>query len=354
MDDDLPRKLFGDDLRVKQIFTNLLTNAVKYTREGSIELRVHCTRDSDRETVWMDIAVSDTGIGIHKEEINKLFSDYYQVDTKANRHIEGTGLGLPITKRLTEMMDGEIQVESEYGKGSTFRLRLRQGFVNDTPIGAAVANNLRNFHYIDDKRIATRKLVRLNLNYARVLVVDDMDTNLDVAVGLLSNYKMHVDCLTNGPAAIERIRNGTPVYNAVFMDHMMPGMDGIEAADAIRALGTEYARKIPIIALTANAIHGTEQMFYEHGFQAFISKPIDVTEMDSVIRKWVRSDTHEDVPIIDEPSASDVSTEIEIPGVDTKKGLSLYAGNTKVYLPLLRSYAANTPGVLDKLRTVSA
>jgi HPt (histidine-containing phosphotransfer) domain-containing protein len=141
------------------------------------------------------------------------------------------------------------------------------------------------------------------------------------------------------------------------MDHMMPGMDGIEAADAIRSLGTEYAKKIPIIALTANAIQGTEQMFYEHDFQAFITKPIDVVELDTVIRKWVRDDKHEDVPVVDEPSASDIQAEdiaIEIPGVDTKKGLMLYGGAMKIYLPLLRSYVSNTPGILEKLRTVSA
>jgi len=134
-------------------------------------------------------------------------------------------------------------------------------------------------------------------------------------------------------------------------------MDGIETAERIRALGTEYAKKIPIIALTANAIQGTEEMFHEHGFQAFISKPIDIMDMDTVIRKWVRDDKHEDVPVTDEPSDIDKQIEnmvIKIPGVDTNKGLSLYDGAKKVYLPLLRSYAANTPAILEKLRIVSA
>jgi len=355
INDDLPNKLFGDDLRVKQIYTNLLTNAVKYTREGSIELSVHCTREGN--TLWMDAAVSDTGMGIPEKDISSLFLDYYQVTANTNRNIEGTGLGLPITKRLVEMMDGKISVESEYGKGSTFRFRVKQGFVDDAILGADVSDKLRNFCYSDDKKIVTRKLVRVNLSYARVLVVDDMDTNLDVASGILSNYKMQVDCLTNGPAAIERMRSGTPVYNAIFMDHMMPGMDGIETADRIRALGTEYAKKIPIIALTANAIRGTEDMFYAHDFQAFITKPIDVMEMDTVLRKWVRDKNREEVPVTDETSEADKQIEkmvIEIPGVDTKKGLSLYASAKKIYLPLLRSYTANTPGILDKLRSVSA
>jgi PAS domain S-box-containing protein len=352
IDDALPSKLYGDDLRVKQILTNLLTNSVKYTKQGDITLSVHCTCESD--TVWMDIAVSDTGMGIREEDLKKLFSDYNQVDTKANRNIEGTGLGLSITKRLTEMMDGKISAESEYGKGSTFHLRLRQGFINDAPpIGAELAEKLRGFHYSDSKRIVSKKLIRLNLSYAKVLVVDDMQTNLDVASGLFGKYKMQVDCLTSGQEAVDRIRGGNPVYNAVFMDHMMPGMDGIETADNIRALGTEYSQKVPIIALTANAIHGTDKMFYEHGFQAFITKPIDVTELDSVIRKWVRDDKHEEVTVVEESSVADEIV-IKIPGVDSEKGLSLYAGDTKVYLPMLRSYVANTPGVLEKLRNVSA
>jgi PAS domain S-box-containing protein len=283
--DDLPGRLYGDDLRVKQIFNNLLSNAIKYTHSGTVELSVSCKREG--ADLSMEVSVSDTGIGISEENLKKLFSDYNQVDTRANRNIEGTGLGLAITKRLVELMGGEISVNSEYGKGSVFSVHFRQGFVSDTPIGPVVAENLRKSRYADDKRTVGKKLVRRDLSYAMVLIVDDMQTNLDVAAGLLRKYKIQVDCVTNGPEAIERIRSGSPAYNAIFMDHMMPGMDGIETADAIRSIDSEYARKIPIIALTANAIQGTENMFYEHGFQAFISKPIDIMEMDSVIRKWL-------------------------------------------------------------------
>jgi CheY-like chemotaxis protein len=201
--------------------------------------------------------------------------------------------------------------------------------------------------------------VRHDLSNARVLVVDDMQTNLDVAAGLLRKYKIQVDCVTNGPEAVERIRGGSPAYNAIFMDHMMPGMDGIESADTIRSIDSEYARKIPIIALTANAIQGTENMFYEHGFQAFISKPIDIMELDSVIRKWVRNETMES-PSISNTTAPVASYNennnkpvINIPGVDTEKGLSLYGDDLDIYLPTLRSYVFYTTGVLDKLRTVS-
>ncbi|MDR2943399.1 MAG: transporter substrate-binding domain-containing protein [Treponema sp.] len=364
INDDLPAKLYGDDLRVRQILTNLIGNAIKYTHSGSIELTVRCKHKDG--IIWMEITVSDTGIGIRKEDLEKLFSDYNQVDTRANRNIEGTGLGLSITKRLSEMMEGKINVESEYGKGTTFIVCIKQGFVGDAALGRDIADKLRSFRYSDDKRLVSKKLVRLNLSYARVLVVDDMQTNLDVAAGLLRKYKMQVDCLISGREAIERIRQGRPVYNAIFMDHMMPGMDGIETADRIRAIGTEYAEKIPIIALTANAILGTEDMFYKHGFQAFISKPIDIMEMDSVIRKWVRNNNMaEDEPAVNEPKTTEQEQEtetknekeenviIDIPGVDTEKGLALYGGDIDIYLPLLRSYVLNTPIILKKLKAVT-
>jgi len=353
--DDLPNDLYGDDLRVKQILNNLLSNAIKYTHEGTIRLSISCRRED--KYLWMEIDVSDTGIGIHEENIKKLFSDYNQVDTRANRNIEGTGLGLSISKRLVEMMGGEISVKSVYGKGSTFHASIRQGFVNDTPIGPVVAENLRSFRYTDEKRLIGKKLVRPDLSYARVLVVDDIQTNLDVAAGLLRKYKMQVDCITSGQQAIERIRSGNPAYNAVFMDHMMPGMDGIEAADTIRSLGPEYARKIPIIALTANAIKGTEKMFFEHGFQAFITKPIDIMELDSAIRKWVRDESKENQIVSDVSSVSvpipNTNNIINIQGVDTEKGLSLYDGEQDIYIEILRSYVSNTPLALDSIRAVT-
>jgi len=352
--DDLPNKLFGDDLRIKQVLTNLLTNAIKYSQQGHIILKVRSVREGG--VVWVDFAVSDTGMGMTKDNIKHLFSDYYQVDDKANRHIEGTGLGLAITKRLVEMMEGQINVESEKGKGSIFSFRIKQGFIDDSVLGTDVTEKIKSFSYTDNKRIITQKLVRVNLSYAKVLVVDDMQTNLDVASGILRKYKMQVDVLDNGQAAIDRIKAGSPVYDVVFMDHMMPGMDGIETVDKIRALGTEYAKKVPIIALTANAIQGTDKMFYAHDFQAFVTKPIDVMEMDAVLKKWVYNREKESA-ISDSPAASSSEEEkeivIDIPGVDSKKGLALYADDTDIYLPLLHSFIANTPRTLEKLKNVT-
>jgi signal transduction histidine kinase/ActR/RegA family two-component response regulator len=287
IDEELPKELFGDELRVKQIFNNLLSNAFKYTKQGAVTLRIEC-RKINEENIMIYIAISDTGIGIRPEDMKKLFSEYNQVDSRANRKIEGTGLGLSIAKKLVELMDGEISVESVYGSGSTFFISVMQGVVSNETIGIDVINNLKNFKYTDQKHRITTELIRPDLSYAKVLVVDDMQTNLDVAAGLMGKYKMQVDCVTSGQAAIDRVKSGDPVYDAIFMDHMMPEMDGIETTQIIRSLDSEYAKTVPIISLTANALVGNEQMFLEKGFNAFLSKPIDILKLDATIKRWVR------------------------------------------------------------------
>jgi PAS domain S-box-containing protein len=355
---NMPVYLYGDDLRVKQIFLNLLSNAFKYTHEGTVTLNVSCKKESADE-IGVSISVIDTGIGMRKEDMDNLFSDYNQVDTHANRAIEGTGLGLSIVKGLTEIMGGDISVESEYGRGSVFRVDIRQGFVNDELIDADTVKALRSFRYKHIKQTDERLIERPDLSWAKVLVVDDSPTNLDVAMGVLGKYKMTVDCVTNGQDSIDRISLGQPIYNAIFMDHMMPGMDGIEAAKLIRAIGTEYAESIPIIALTANAVAGNEQMFLDQGFQAFVSKPISIKKLDSVIRQWIAS-----ADALPRPVSADTCPETKpphsptgqmpvIPGVNAKLGLSLYEGDMDLYIDILRSYVENTPAELDKLRGVS-
>jgi CheY-like chemotaxis protein len=187
------------------------------------------------------------------------------------------------------MVGGEISVESEYGKGTTFRVRILQHFVSDKSIGKEIAENLRNFRYADKKDGANKKLERPDLSYARVLVVDDFVANIEVAVGMLRKYKMQVDCVMNGQDAIDCIAMEMPIYDAVLMDHMMPGMDGIEMTKRIRALGTKYAKQLPIIALTANAVAGNEQMFLANGFDAFLPKPFNVMILDSIVKRWVKN-----------------------------------------------------------------
>ncbi|MDR2562134.1 MAG: response regulator [Holophagales bacterium] len=386
---DMPTTLFGDELRIKQILNNLLSNAVKYTHKGMVELSINTERSGS--DMWLDISVKDTGMGIREDDMSHLFSEYYKADLKLNRKTEGTGLGLSITKKLVELMDGTIKVESEYGKGSTFYIRIRQGFVNDETIGTMAVENLSSSSYSDAKRLMTRKLVRANLEHIRVLVVDDMQTNLIVTAGLMQKYKMKVDCVTSGQSAVDRISRQSPVYDAVFMDHMMPGMDGIEAANAIRTLGTDYAKNIPIIALTANAVLGSEAMFYANGFQDFLSKPVDIMRLDAVLNKWLVGKAHEgqaapaqtsgpealslsandiavDAPNIpaDSSSASIVTAavvdaavqddpriDVDIPGIDNERANYLYDGDMEIFLPVLRSYATHSLDYLEKLRNAT-
>ena len=289
IDENFPEELNGDELRVKQILNNLLSNAFKYTKEGIIKLIAECNLTEDGNFL-LTATVSDTGIGIREEDLKKIFSEYNQVDTKANRNIEGTGLGLAITKNLVEMMGGEISVESVYGVGTSFSVSIKQGYINDKKLGKEMIDNLKSFRYSNEKQHNTSKLVRPDYSYARVLVVDDFQTNLYVAAGLLGKYKMLVDCVTNGQEAIDLIKSGMPHYDLVFMDHMMPKMDGIEATNIIRSLETEYASKLPIVALTANALTGNEKMFLEEGFNAFLSKPIDIYRLDSILKQWLQSE----------------------------------------------------------------
>jgi signal transduction histidine kinase/CheY-like chemotaxis protein len=359
VDENLPARLYGDDLRIKQIINNILSNAFKYTNEGAVEMGVNCARDG--ETVWLAVWVRDTGIGVRQEDMDSLFSDYTQINSDFNRNILGTGLGLPITKKMAEMMDGSIAVESEYGKGSVFTVKLRQGHVGEAVIGLETAGNLMNFRYSDSKRVRNLQLARINLPYARVLVVDDVRTNLDVAKGLMKPYRMRIDCVTSGQQAIDAIREEAVRYSAVFMDHMMPEMDGIEAVRIIREeIGTEYAKTVPIIALTANAIVGNKEMFLRQGFQAFLSKPIDIAQLDAVIREWVRDARRETTPADDPPAQDMRRAERDrrtfgklVAGLDIGKGIERFGDDEEAFLQILRSYATNTKPLLEVAKGVN-
>ncbi|MCL2539534.1 MAG: ATP-binding protein, partial [Oscillospiraceae bacterium] len=355
--EDLFSQLHGDELRVKQIINNLLSNAIKYTDKGTVELSVHCEREDEK--VWVTIIVSDTGIGIREEDMENLFSDFAQMDLLSHRKTEGTGLGLPITKNLAGMMGGTIEVSSEYSKGSVFTVRIAQRFISEVRIDQKVVDNLKSFRYSDEKRGKNAQLKRISLPYARVLVVDDNLTNLDVAKGLMKPYGMQVDCVSSAQQAINAIRDGKVRYNAVFMDHMMPGIDGIEATRIIReTIGTEYARNVPIIALTANAIIGNESMFLSKGFQALVSKPIEIARLDEVIRRWVRDKEQEKTPLSDTETehgpARQILENVQIPMLNIPGGLKLYGGDEDIYLKILRSYATNSGALLEGLKAVNA
>jgi signal transduction histidine kinase/CheY-like chemotaxis protein len=280
VDETLPKKMTGDELRIKQILNNILSNAIKYTKKGKVELSIYISGEN-----ILVFRVSDTGIGIRKEDMGRLFTEYSQLDGKANRKIEGTGLGLAITKMLLELMNGTIEVESEYGKGSVFTVKIPQQIADPSPLGKTQVEKLRRFDFFGRENRALDVSAPSSPNI-RVLVVDDVEINLEVARGLLEPYGFIVDCVLSGREAIERIRAGEPPYNIILMDHMMPEIDGIEAVRIIRGLGSDYAQTVPIVALTANALVGNEAMFLQHGFNGFISKPIDIMRLDEMLKKW--------------------------------------------------------------------
>ncbi|MDR1105894.1 MAG: response regulator [Treponema sp.] len=371
VDERLPSRLYGDEIRVRQILNNLLSNAFKYTREGSVWLDIS-TEAIDEKNIRLICRVEDTGIGIKKEDMGKLFSVYNQLDAKSNRHIEGTGLGLSICKNLAELMNGVIGVESEYGKGSVFTVSIPQGVQGGKAIGPAVVKNLEGFRFVTEKRGQYRRN-RIFMPYGKVLVVDDVSTNLDVARGMLTPYGLAVDCVSSGREAVNLVREGTVTYDAIFMDHMMPEMDGIEAVRIIRN-ETEgaYAKTVPIIALTANAIVGNDKLFLENGFQDFLTKPIDMTKLDAILHKWVRNRDKEAAmqaeKIQDEETAAgntgrgEAETETSSPafsaspvqGIDWAEGIKRMGNREVSFLRVLGSYAANLPAMLDKLREFSA
>jgi signal transduction histidine kinase/DNA-binding response OmpR family regulator/HAMP domain-containing protein len=290
VDPNTPLELIGDGLRVKQVLNNLLSNAFKYTKEGEVELSVYSEPsdgaaggDVPGEDVIIVFQICDTGQGISQDHIGRLFEDYMRFNSNLNRSITGTGLGLSITKRLLNLMKGEISVESRPGKGSVFTVRLPQRRYSDAVCGTDVVERLRDFRFNSGAIAKKTKIIREYMPYGSVLIVDDVKSNLFVARRLLMPYGLQIDAIDNGVEAVEKIKNGN-VYDIIFMDHMMPLMDGIEAVKLIRGMG--YTR--PIVALTANAIAGQAQVFLENGFDAFISKPIDSRKLNAILKDFIR------------------------------------------------------------------
>ena len=284
VDEEMPAFLFGDELRVKQILNNILSNAFKYTTEGSVKLSVLAeTAGGADEGATLILGISDTGQGMTQEQIDKLFDEYSRFNMEANRTTEGTGLGMSITRNLIRLMNGEMFIESEPGKGSTFTVRLPQGMINGEKLGKELAENLHQFRSSSRAQMKRVQITRDPMPYGSVLIVDDVETNIYVARGLMAPYDLKIDSADSGFAAIEKIKNGNE-YDIVFMDHMMPKMDGIEATKIIRSMG--YAH--PVVALTANAVAGQAEIFLGNGFDDFISKPIDVRQLNTILNKLIR------------------------------------------------------------------
>jgi signal transduction histidine kinase/CheY-like chemotaxis protein/HPt (histidine-containing phosphotransfer) domain-containing protein len=284
IDEDIPTELIGDELRIKQILNNILSNSFKYTDSGEVSLSVSIKKsETENSEITLTFKISDTGQGMTEEQSGKIFDEYFRFNLNANHAIEGTGLGMAITRNLVSLMDGEIFVESEPGKGSTFTVSLPQKIAGTEVLGKEMVESLRKFRINNSSQMKKMQIVRDSMPYGKVLIVDDVESNLYVAKRLLAPYDLSLQTAVSGFEAIDKIKSGK-VYDIVFMDHMMPKMDGIETVKKMRELG--YAQ--PIVALTANAVVGQAEIFLENGFNDFISKPIDVIQLNDVLNRFIR------------------------------------------------------------------
>lgn len=281
IDPTLPSLLIGDATRVRQILMNILGNAVKFTHSGTIRLHAFWNHEPENPCLYFD--VSDTGIGIKEEEMGRIFGAFNQVDTRRNRNIQGTGLGLAISKELAHLMNGDITVESTYGEGSTFHITIQQKIQHYKEIGTDIAQALNEKRYSYTEH--HNPMVFASHPEAKVLVVDDNRINLTVAKGLMKPYGMEVDTALSGRMAIDMVQEAD--YDIVFMDHMMPDLDGIDTVKLIRELQGDKYKNLVCIALTANAISEAKNMFLENGFQDFLAKPIEKKELDRILNKWL-------------------------------------------------------------------
>ena len=270
---DLPSRLYGDDIRLRQVLTNILTNAVKYTREGTIWFRVSGHSFEGDEILRFE--VEDTGIGIKKEDIPRLFEKFSRIDEKKNRAIEGTGLGMNITTTLLELMNSRIEVESEYGKGSKFYFDICQTIIDETPIGNLEdrVKRLKNKYHHEETFTAPD---------ARILVVDDNEMNIKVFMRLLRDTEMKIDKAMSGRESLALAAKNK--YDIIFLDHMMPGMDGIETLHEMRKNDESPNKDTPVYMLTANAVAGADEKYRAEGFSGFVPKPIDSVRLEETVR----------------------------------------------------------------------
>jgi CheY-like chemotaxis protein len=278
IDENLPDMVFGDENRVRQVITNLISNALKYTQRGQVDFHASLLNESDKS--FLCFKIQDTGIGIKNEDRAKLFQPFEQLDVRKNRNVVGTGLGLVISYRLCRMMGGDILLHSVYGEGSLFT--------------AMIPYLPPEKHEEEVKEEATNSFIAPG---ARILVVDDIDINLEVCAAMLEAFEIKPDLALSGQEALDMITGmalaGKP-YQLIFMDHMMPGMDGIEATKQIRTMGEPNA-SIPVVALTANVINGAEEMFAENEFNGFLAKPIDLEALHHCLQRWLPKDLQKEI-----------------------------------------------------------
>ena len=342
---NMPSVLFGDEIRIKQIITNILTNAVKYTEEGFVTLNV-TTRNIDDEKIYFCVSVNDTGIGIKQEDIDKLFTAFERIEEKRNRNIEGTGLGMNITQRLLKMMNSKLYVESNYGKGSTFGFQIEQKVINASPIG--------------DFKTDYKKFLEKSEEYhesfiapdAKILVVDDTVMNLTVVKGLLKRTKIKIETAINGQECIEMVKNKK--YDIIFLDHRMPGMDGIETLQAMKEMTENLNLETPVISLTANAISGAREQYIAAGFKDYLTKPINSAQLEALIVKYLPP---EKVQKSNESAEVEVNEEKNIPewlksvkSINYEEGIN-HCGSLEAYIDALTVFAESIESTSKDIET---
>ncbi len=330
---DIPYKLSGDEVHLRQIIGNLLSNAVKYTKTGTVTLHLSWKPLED-DRLLMEIAVEDTGVGVKEKDIGKIFETFNRLDMEATRSEEGTGLGLAVTNRLVELMGGKLTVESEYGKGSVFSFAISQKIVSKDPLG--------NFQEQYDRS------VKSSISYkekfiaplGKILVVDDNAMNLAVAQDLLRKTKLQIDVASSGEECLEMVKR--KAYHLIFMDHMMPVMDGVETLHAVRALKENPSKDIPIIALTANAVVGAKEFYLNAGFEDYLSKPIEPEKLEDMLIKYLPKDLvylTEDAEDADESNMSQLNEErLTDMGISAVHGLKYMGGSRSLYMKVLRDF----------------
>ncbi len=311
VDPEIPCMLYGDDVRIKQVITNLLSNAVKYTPSGTVWFRIRGEKQGDTER--LRVAVEDTGIGIKEENLPHLFDDYMRFDNEKNRYIEGTGLGLGITTRLLRLMKSSLQVESTYGKGSKFYFEISQKIIDEKPIGEF------------NKRVSSALLANQDKKNgfiapdASVLVVDDNSMNRRVFKSLLKQTKIAISEAGGGAEAIELAKHVK--FDVIFMDHMMPDVDGVEAFLKIRAMEDSPNRQTPILALTANAVAGAREEYLRIGFNSFLSKPVAYDKLQQALLEFLPPDK-----ILQAPKEEEMAAEMQSPVSERPDDLPLVEG----------------------------
>ncbi len=276
VDETIPHTLMGDDIRLRQILVNILNNAVKYTNKGSVLFKIERLHSENPEEADLRFSIKDTGIGIKTEDLEKLCKPFERIEEKRNRNIEGTGLGMSITQKLLDLLHSNLTIESEYGKGSEFSFILKQGIVDATPIGklsVLIENTSKERNY--------------NHTYeapdANILLVDDNEMNRRVFVNLLKATKINIDQADSGKMCLEKIKE--KAYDIIFLDHMMPEMDGLETFNIMKQMEDYPSKGAPVVILTANAVVGAKEMYMEEGFDAFLAKPIDYKKLEDLIQQ---------------------------------------------------------------------